>query len=101
MDDLAEALGLDALMKRPVEVLSGGQQQRVAIARALAGEPRFLLADEPTGNLDEKTAESVIALLDELIRGTGGTMIMATHSTTIASTCDRTFELHDGNIVEA
>lgn len=98
--ELLQAVGLADRADSYPDVLSGGEQQRVAIARALSHRPSVLLADEPTGNLDEKTAESVIALLDRLIRGTGGTMIMATHSTTIASTCDRTFELHDGKIVE-
>ena len=58
-----------------------------------------MLADEPTGNLDESTAESVIGLLENLIRDTGGTMVVATHSTTIAATCDRAFELHNGKLV--
>lgn len=83
------------------DVLSGGEQQRVAIARALSHRPAVLLADEPTGNLDEKTAESVLVLLGQLIRDTGSTMIMATHSTAIASTCDRRFELHGGKLVAA
>ena len=82
------------------DVLSGGEQQRVAIARALSHRPAVLLADEPTGNLDESTATTVIELLETLIRGTGSTMIMATHSTTLAATCNRTFELHDGKLVE-
>ena len=99
--ELLRAVDLAGRADSYPDVLSGGEQQRVAIARALSHRPSVLLADEPTGNLDEKAAESVIALLDRLIRGTGGTMIMATHSTTIASTCDRTFELHDGKLVEA
>jgi putative ABC transport system ATP-binding protein len=99
--ELLQAVNLADRADSYPDVLSGGEQQRVAIARALSHRPSVLLADEPTGNLDEKTAETVIALLDRLIRGTGGTMIMATHSTTIASTCDRTFELHDGKIVAA
>ena len=99
--ELLRAVDLAGRADSYPDVLSGGEQQRVAIARALSHRPSVLLADEPTGNLDEKAAESVIALLDRLIRGTGGTMIMATHSTTIASTCDRTFELHDGKIVAA
>ena len=82
------------------DVLSGGEQQRVAIARALSHRPSVLLADEPTGNLDESTAETVIELLERLVRDTGGTMIMATHSTTLAATCDRTLELHNGKLVE-
>jgi putative ABC transport system ATP-binding protein len=99
--ELLEAVGLADRADSYPDVLSGGEQQRVAIARALSHRPAVLLADEPTGNLDEKTAESVLELLDELIRSTGGTMIMATHSATIASTCDRTFELHDGKLVAA
>ena len=83
------------------DVLSGGEQQRVAIARALSHRPSVLLADEPTGNLDESTADVVIELLEKLVRDTGGTMIMATHSTSLAATCDRTFELHNGKLVES
>lgn len=78
------------------DVLSGGEQQRVAIARALVHRPSLLLADEPTGNLDDKTAEGVLQLLDRLIRQTGGTMIVATHSALVASYCDRVLELHNG-----
>jgi len=78
------------------DVLSGGEQQRVAIARALVHRPSLLLADEPTGNLDDKTAERVLQLLDRLIRQSGGTMIVATHSAAVASYCDRVLELHNG-----
>ena len=78
------------------DVLSGGEQQRVAIARALAHNPSLLLADEPTGNLDDKTAAGVLQLLDKLVRHSGGTMIIATHSAAVASRCDRIIELHDG-----
>ena len=78
------------------DVLSGGEQQRVAVARALVHRPSLLLADEPTGNLDDKTAEGILRLLDRLVRQTGGTMIVATHSATVASYCDRVLELHNG-----
>jgi len=78
------------------DVLSGGEQQRVAIARALVHRPALLLADEPTGNLDDKSAQRVLQILERLVRGTGGTMIVATHSAAIASYCDRVLELHDG-----
>ncbi|MDJ0907176.1 MAG: ABC transporter ATP-binding protein [Woeseiaceae bacterium] len=80
------------------DVLSGGEQQRVAIARALCHEPSVILADEPTGNLDDATADNVLAVLSKLIRETGATMIMATHSNSIAATCDRTLELHNGKL---
>ncbi len=80
------------------DVLSGGEQQRVAIARALCHEPSVILADEPTGNLDDATADSVLSVFSGLIRETGATMIMATHSNSIAATCDRTLELHNGKL---
>ncbi len=99
--DLLQAVGLADRSNSYPDILSGGEQQRVAIARALCHRPAVLLADEPTGNLDEKSAETVIALLNGLIRDTGGTMIMATHSMAIASTCDRALELHDGKLVAA
>ncbi len=100
IEELLESVGLaDRALSFP-DVLSGGEQQRVAIARALSHRPTVLLADEPTGNLDDSTAGSVLELLKQLTRDTGGTMIMATHSTTIASTCDRRFELHNGKLVE-
>ena len=98
---LLESVGLGDRAASYPDVLSGGEQQRVAIARALCHRPSVLLADEPTGNLDENTAETVIELLESLVRDSGGTMIMATHSTTLASTCDRILELHNGKLVTA
>ena len=77
--------------------LSGGQQQRVAIARALAGEPRFLLADEPTGNLDTNMADSVMELLAE-INANGTTIIMVTHELTLADRARRNIFVRDGHI---
>ena len=99
--ELLDAVGLADRADSFPDLLSGGEQQRVAIARALSHKPAVLLADEPTGNLDENTAESIIELLETLIRDAGGTMIMATHSAAIAATCDRTFELHNGKLVPA
>lgn len=81
------------------DVLSGGEQQRVAIARSVAHDPAILLADEPTGNLDDKTADRVLDLLDKLVRQMGGTMIIATHSGAVASRCDRVLELHSGQLI--
>lgn len=81
------------------DLLSGGEQQRVAIARALAHRPSLVLADEPTGNLDDKAAANALQLLDQLVHEAGGTMIIATHSAMIASNCDRVLELRDGRLV--
>ena len=83
------------------DVLSGGEQQRVAIARAISHDPAVLLADEPTGNLDEATAEGVLALLNKLVRDAGHTMLIATHSQHVASHCDQVLELHNGTLVPA
>ena len=84
-------------MKHFPSQLSGGQQQRVAIARALAGEPRFLLADEPTGNLDTHMADSVLELLRE-INEAGTTIIMVTHELTLADRANRNLFVRDGEI---
>jgi len=97
-DELVERLGLAKLLKRYPEQLSGGQQQRVAIGRALATKPALLLADEPTGNLDEATADSVLALARELVARTGCGFLMVTHSTRLAATLDRQVTLHAGLI---
>jgi len=99
IDELLCAVELQDRADSYPDVLSGGEQQRVAIARALCHRPSLLLADEPTGNLDDKTAQRVLRLLDELLRKTGGTMIVATHSSAVASFCDRVMELHDGTLV--
>jgi len=96
---LLDAVGLRDRAESYPDILSGGEQQRVAIARALAHEPVLLLADEPTGNLDDRTAEGVLQLLDELVRQTGGTMIIATHSAGVAEYSDRVLELHNGALV--
>jgi putative ABC transport system ATP-binding protein len=79
--------------------LSGGEQQRVAIARALVQDPRLLLADEPTGNLDDATGQSVMALLDRVTRGAGRSLVVATHSPQVAAMADRVFAIEDGHVV--
>ena len=93
-------LGLaERLTHRPAE-LSGGEQQRVAIARAVANVPRLLLADEPTGNLDPKTSDHVFHALNQLIRASGLTVMLATHNMEIAARMDRRVTIRDGQIVE-
>jgi len=96
---LAE-VGLSDRLSTFPERLSGGEQQRVAIARALVHDPLVVLADEPTGNLDEDTGEQVLALLDRLTRQAGKNLIMVTHSKENAIYADRLFELHAGCLVE-
>jgi putative ABC transport system ATP-binding protein len=96
--ELVERLGLGGLLKRYPEQLSGGQQQRVAIGRALATKPALLLADEPTGNLDEATADDVLALARDLVARTGCGFLMVTHSARLAATLDRQVTLHAGLI---
>ncbi|WP_291849402.1 ABC transporter ATP-binding protein [Bradyrhizobium sp.] len=95
-EELVERLGLGHLLKRYPEQLSGGQQQRVAIGRALAAKPLLLLADEPTGNLDEATADEVLALARDLVTRSGCGLLMVTHSTRLAATLDRQVNLHAG-----
>ena len=80
--------------------MSGGEQQRVAIARAVANSPRILLADEPTGNLDPKTADLVFGALTQIVRATGLAALVATHNLELASRMDRRVTLRDGLIVE-
>jgi putative ABC transport system ATP-binding protein len=94
--ELLDAVALADRAASFPDVLSGGEQQRVAIARALVHRPSLLLADEPTGNLDDKTAGAVLQLLNQLVREVGGTMIVATHSAKVAYYCDRVFELRNG-----
>jgi len=95
---LAERLGLQGLARRFPEQLSGGQQQRVAIGRALAARPALVLADEPTGNLDEDTSDGVLALLLELVADSQAALLMVTHSARLAGRLDRKVLLRHGQI---
>jgi putative ABC transport system ATP-binding protein len=81
--------------------LSGGEQQRVAIARALVQDPRIVLADEPTGNLDDATGEAVLALLDRVTRQAGRTLLLVTHSPHVAARADRIYTIEEGHVVPA
>jgi putative ABC transport system ATP-binding protein len=93
-----DAVGLAHRLGHLPGQLSGGEQQRVALARAFAPEPRLLLADEPTGNLDETTADGVLALTRDLVKRTGCGFLMVTHSARLAGTLDRQINLHAGLI---
>ncbi|MBS3928448.1 MAG: ABC transporter ATP-binding protein [Sphingomonadales bacterium] len=94
--ELLTALGLGERLDHRPSQLSGGEQQRVAVARALANKPVLVLADEPTGNLDEKTADRVLEQFLELVRGTGSAALVATHNERLAAKMDRVVRLHEG-----
>jgi putative ABC transport system ATP-binding protein len=97
-EDLLETVGLKERMNHKPAELSGGEQQRVAIARALANNPRFLLMDEPTGNIDSKTASEIIELIKRLNEEKGVTIIMVTHDQRLAAQTKRTVQMFDGVI---
>ncbi len=96
--EILEAVGLEGQWKKFPEQLSGGEQQRVAIARALVKEPRLILADEPTGNLDIETGNLILALIDEVCRRRRATLIMVTHSSEALWLADRKFKLRSGKL---
>ena len=96
---LVQRLGLGDLLKRYPEQLSGGQQQRVALGRALASQPKLLLADEPTGSLDETTSAEVLRLLLELLDDSATTLLMVTHSPGVAAQLAEKVVLHGGRLV--
>jgi len=100
IEEALERVGLAGRPKHLPAQLSGGQQQRVGIARALAGSPRFLLADEPTGNLDSQMAEGVLELLEE-INAAGTTIIMVTHDPDLAARAQREVHVKDGMLVQS
>ena len=97
--ELVEELGLSGQLKQYPESLSGGQQQRVAIARALAVRPKLLLADEPTGNLDESTASAVLTAMLDLVGRTGAALMVVTHSAALAEKMDRRVRLKGGGLL--
>jgi len=97
-EDLLETVGLKERMNHKPAELSGGEQQRVAIARALANTPRFLLMDEPTGNIDSKTASEIVGLIKRLNEEKGVTIIMVTHDQRLASQAKRVVQMFDGVI---
>jgi lipoprotein-releasing system ATP-binding protein len=96
--ELLTALGLGARLDHRPSQLSGGEQQRVAVARALANKPQLVLADEPTGNLDEATADKVFGEFLKLVRGEGSAAIVATHNERLALAMDRVVRLHEGKL---
>ncbi|WP_095011169.1 ABC transporter ATP-binding protein [Tsuneonella mangrovi] len=93
---ILDALGLGHRLEHRPSQLSGGEQQRVAVGRALANRPQLVLADEPTGNLDEQTSDKVLAQFLELVRGEGSAALVATHNERLAAKMDRIVRLHDG-----
>jgi len=95
---LLEAVGLGDKLRRPSRHLSGGEQQRVAIARALANDPRVILADEPTGNLDTANSERAFELLQNIVQEGGKALLLATHNPVIAEACDWIHKMKDGRI---
>lgn len=97
-EHLLRKLGLAERLHHRPSKLSGGEQQRVAVARALANRPKLVLADEPTGNLDEHTADIVLGEFMTLVRGEGSAAIVATHNERLAAKMDRVFRLHEGRL---
>ncbi|MGE5214788.1 MAG: ABC transporter ATP-binding protein [Nitrospirota bacterium] len=98
---LLDGVGLGDKLRRPSRHLSGGEQQRVAIARALANDPRVILADEPTGNLDTANSERAFELLQNLVHERGKALLLATHNPAIAEACDWIHEMRDGLIIDS
>ncbi len=97
---LTDRTGLSHRLDQRIQKLSGGERQRTALCRALMNKPRIVLADEPTGSLDEQTSATVFKLLLDLVDSEGVTMVMATHDRSLAERCDRLVEMRDGRIYE-
>ncbi|AFL90451.1 ABC-type antimicrobial peptide transport system, ATPase component [Terriglobus roseus DSM 18391] len=100
LHDLANRTGLSHRLGSKIQKLSGGERQRTALCRALMNRPRILLADEPTGSLDERTSATVFDLLLEIVANEGVTLVMATHDRGLADRCERLIEMRDGRIHE-
>ncbi|MGC2291330.1 MAG: ATP-binding cassette domain-containing protein, partial [Candidatus Acidiferrales bacterium] len=97
---VADLLGLSARLKHKPSELSGGEQQRVALARAIVSEPKIVLADEPTGNLDTKSSDAVLNLLRDLNKDLGQTIVMITHNPDAAAYGHRVLHMRDGEVVD-
>jgi len=101
LNELAQRTGMQDRTQHRIQKLSGGERQRTAICRALMNRPGILLADEPTGSLDERTSGTIFELLMELASSEGVTLLMATHDRALAGSCNRTIEMHNGKIYES
>ncbi len=101
LKQLTDRTGLTHRLDQRIQKLSGGERQRTALCRALMNKPKILLADEPTGSLDEATSTTVFNLLLDLVATEGITLVMATHDRSLAERCDRLLEMHDGRIHES
>ncbi len=99
-DELVEKLGIAHRQDQRIQELSGGERQRVAICRALMHKPNIILADEPTGSLDEKTGEQMFEMLKTMAKDEGVTIVMATHERRFAESCDRIFQVRSGHVSE-
>jgi ABC-type lipoprotein export system ATPase subunit len=101
LHELADSTGITHRLHQRVRELSGGERQRGALVRSLMNDPELLLGDEPTGALDEANREKVFALLLDLVRSKGRTLVMATHDPELAQLCDRVVRMRDGRILDA
>lgn len=98
-EKMLEKLGINHILNQKIGSLSGGQQQRVSIARVLAKKPKIIFADEPTGNLDEKTANNVMQILFDYIKEQNAGLILVTHDENLANICDERYQIQDKNLI--